>query len=150
MVVRGKKAMTEPMTKDKLRQIAEWVELIAYNEMSDPSSKFLVEAYAEIARLREREGDLECMLEKEQREHDETRGYRQAAENLTKEIRDAAEAALDLAERYGGIDGDHHKMWVIDQMVRALTGENYDAWVERYRDGEDGPDTYDWDTGIAP
>ena len=30
--------------------------------------------------------------------------------------------ALDYAVRYGGIDGDHHKAWVIDQMVRALTG----------------------------
>jgi hypothetical protein len=29
--------------------------------------------------------------------------------------------ALELAD-YGTVDGDHHKMWVIDQMVRALLG----------------------------
>lgn len=81
--------------------------------------------------------------------------------------------ALDYAQ-YGQIDGDHHKTWVIDQMVRALTGcpevtasaidcrgnpytytaqgesDAYQRWVARYRDGEDGPDTYTWDCGIAP
>ena len=30
--------------------------------------------------------------------------------------------ALEYAGRYGTIDGSHHKAWVIDQMVRALTG----------------------------
>ena len=54
---------------------------------------------------------------------------------------------LDLAWRYGQIDGAHHKMWVIDQMVRALCGseEEYKKWVSKYTD-----DDYDWDCGIAP
>lgn len=60
------------------------------------------------------------------------------------------EMALDLAWRFGQIDGDHHKEWVIDQMVRALTGDQYDQWVSRAKSGEDGPDTYSWDEGIAP
>lgn len=30
--------------------------------------------------------------------------------------------ALDFALKYGHIDGNHHKSWLIDQMVRALTG----------------------------
>lgn len=60
------------------------------------------------------------------------------------------EAALDVAVRYGGIDGAHHKTWVIDQMVRALTGDKYDVLVAKAKDGEDGPDTYEWDCGIAP
>lgn len=82
--------------------------------------------------------------------------------------------ALEIAVRYGGIDGGHHKMWVIDQMVRALTGcpevtdqaidyrgapysftrqgesEEYLAWVREAKAGKDGPDTYGWDEGIAP
>ena len=29
--------------------------------------------------------------------------------------------ALDIAFRYGQTDGDHHRLWVIDQMVRMLT-----------------------------
>lgn len=58
--------------------------------------------------------------------------------------------AIELAVRYGGIDGAHHKMWVIDQMVRALAGDDYARIVAEACDGEDGPDTYEWDVGIAP
>lgn len=58
--------------------------------------------------------------------------------------------ALGLALQYGQIDGAHHKTWVIDQMVRALTGDQYASVIKDNCDGEDGPDTYEWDTGIAP
>lgn len=58
--------------------------------------------------------------------------------------------ALEIAGEYGGIDGDHHKAWVIDQMVRVLTGDNYDDWVRRVKIGDEGPETYDWDVGIPP
>lgn len=60
------------------------------------------------------------------------------------------EAALELAVRYGQIDGAHHKAWVIDQMVRALTGTDYARVVAEAKAGKDGPDTYGWDEGIAP
>jgi hypothetical protein len=59
-------------------------------------------------------------------------------------------AALEIIERYGGIDGEHHKMWVIDQIARALLGDAYPQWVVDMKAGEDGPNTYDWDEGIAP
>lgn len=58
--------------------------------------------------------------------------------------------ALDVARRFGGIDGNHHKAWVIDQMVRALTGDQYEEWLAKTCYGEDGPGTYSWDEGIAP
>jgi len=60
------------------------------------------------------------------------------------------EKAIELAVRFGGIDGDHHKSWVIDQMVRVLAGPGYDELVKEACDGEDGPNTYDWDIGIPP
>lgn len=71
------------------------------------------------------------------------------------------ELALEYAVRYGGIDGGHHKTWVIDQMVRALTdcpitdetqgeSDEYKKLVADACNGEDGPNTYDWDVGIAP
>lgn len=60
------------------------------------------------------------------------------------------DSAIELAVRYGSIGGDHHKAWVIDQMVRVLAGNNYEAVVAQARDGEDGPETYEWDCGIAP
>lgn len=64
--------------------------------------------------------------------------------------RDRIERAIELAVRYGGIDGAHHKTWVIDQMVRALAGDRYEAIVAEACGGEDGPETYSWDTGCAP
>lgn len=60
------------------------------------------------------------------------------------------EKALETALRFGGIDGDHHKAWVIDQMCRALLGERYEQWTRDACDGEDGPETYTWDEGIPP
>ena len=38
------------------------------------------------------------------------------------EYRERVEKAIAIAHRNAGEDGDHHKMWCIDQMVRALTG----------------------------
>lgn len=58
--------------------------------------------------------------------------------------------ALEIARHYGGIDGAHHKEWVIDQMVRALTGQRYQQWVAAAKAGGDGPNTYDWPEGIPP
>lgn len=77
-------------------------------------------------------------------------------------LRERIERALEVADSYGSIGGEHHKEWVIDQMVRALTGyvEDYEAgdgnvdeymkWVADHCAGVDGPDTYRWSTGIAP
>jgi hypothetical protein len=59
---------------------------------------------------------------------------------------DRVELALEIALQYGQVDGDHHKAWVIDQIVRRLTGERYDEVIDDYR--EDGE--YNWDEGIAP
>ncbi len=60
------------------------------------------------------------------------------------------EIACSLALQFGGIDGSHHKMWVIDQMVRELCGteEEYKRWVEKATTGVN--EGYNWDEGIAP
>ena len=59
-------------------------------------------------------------------------------------------AAIEIISKYGGIDGGHHKQWVLDQVMRILLHDCYDEWLATYCKGEDGPDTYSWDTGIAP
>ena len=59
-------------------------------------------------------------------------------------------AALEIARQFGGIDGAHHKDWVIVQMVCALTGPNYEKFVTDAKNGKDGPNTYSWEVGIAP
>jgi hypothetical protein len=58
--------------------------------------------------------------------------------------------ALEVIGTFGGIDGSHHKAWIIDQAVRHLTGVEYPVWVSKWKEGEDGPNTYEWDVGIAP
>lgn len=64
--------------------------------------------------------------------------------------RASTQNALKIARCYGGIDGDHHKAWVIDQMVRAIAGDGYPEFIAKATSGEDGPQTYEWDEGIAP
>ena len=71
------------------------------------------------------------------------------------------ENALRIAGIVGQVEGDHHKAWVIDQMVRALCGcmeytdgsfasnQEYRDWIEHYC-YVDGEQEYEWDTGIAP
>lgn len=87
---------------------------------------------------------------------------------------DPVKDALSVAFSYGGTDGAHHKAWVIDQMIRALINcprtikrhkchdgsvieditygesEEYKKFVKGLCAGGDGPDTYEWDPGIAP
>ena len=82
-----------------------------------------------------------------------TRSEREAVASIRQADTDSPGAqALALALRYGQIGGEHHKTWVIDQMVRALlqTPEAYAAWVADACAGEDGPDSYGWDGGIPP
>lgn len=81
---------------------------------------------------------------------------------------------LLFIKHYGGIDGAHHKDWVLDQVVRILTGapikmtkatwddgrseyrfevgesDEYIQWVKDYEFGEDGEQTYEYTTGITP
>ncbi len=74
----------------------------------------------------------------------------QAIIDIAKDHTDIIHKALQLGFDYGGIDGAYHKMWVIDQMIRILAGDLYDTYVKAAKEGQDGPDTYSWDVGIAP
>ena len=77
-------------------------------------------------------------------------GWHHCNGDLNVDKQEKINEAIEMAVRYGGIDGDHHKAWVIDQMVRILAGDTYDQVVADAKAGEDGPETYDWDVGIAP
>lgn len=57
------------------------------------------------------------------------------------------EQAISLALRDARYSGEHHKQWVIDQMLRILTGSAYERVIENWKRlaRED-----DWWTGIAP
>ena len=61
------------------------------------------------------------------------------------------EKALEFLYRYSQYDGEHHKAWVIDQVVRALMAKDYEAWVAEFEgDPEDEDNHYSWDVGTAP
>jgi hypothetical protein len=54
-------------------------------------------------------------------------------------------AVLDFITKHN-VSGEHHKNWLLDQIVRKLTGKDYEKWVKEYeQDGE-----YAWDTGTPP
>lgn len=88
-----------------------------------------------------------------------------------------ADFAMYHVEQFGGIDGAHHKAWVLDQVARALKGvpvtitkrewtdhepeydidqgtnTAYEQWVLEMRgeyDEESESYEYDYDEGIAP
>ena len=54
--------------------------------------------------------------------------------------------AVEIALNYGSIDGDHHKMWVIDQMLRKILGNKEYKKAMKALDKNDDS----WDEGIAP
>lgn len=56
-----------------------------------------------------------------------------------------ATVVLNLIRDFGGIDGEHHKQWLLDQIVRVLTVDEYHEWLALYRQGGS-----EWDAGIAP
>jgi len=54
--------------------------------------------------------------------------------------------AINLILDFGQTDGAHHKAWVLDQVLRALTGVKYQQVIGKFCDNGE----YDWDEGIAP
>ena len=58
--------------------------------------------------------------------------------------------AIQIAEQNGWIDGEHHKQWVIDQMLRVLLDDQYPAWREEYEAPDEDGETHEWDEGISP
>ncbi len=62
--------------------------------------------------------------------------------------RDRINKALNLIWCGTGVDGAHHKDYLIDQITRVLT-KDYDRFVRCWQMGEDGLETYLWETGRA-
>jgi hypothetical protein len=55
--------------------------------------------------------------------------------------------AIGIAWECAQFDGGHHRLWVIEEMLKALLGEQaFEQWIIDYEaDGE-----YEWTRGIAP
>jgi hypothetical protein len=71
-------------------------------------------------------------------------------------VADRIDKAIETAINYGGVDGAHHKQWVIDEMVRQLLGtlEAYEKFKADYRGeyntAEEEYEYGEWDEGIPP
>lgn len=120
---------------DRVRELEDETRALA--EQRDAAIRERDEARAEVKHLEHLEVDVRVLAA-------EKADYR----DLLAQARTAIADALSIIIRYGGIDGGHHKQWVLDQIVRKLTGEDYQNWVAEYDDG-DGDDHL-WDVGIAP
>ena len=55
--------------------------------------------------------------------------------------------ALDVLKKSAMVDGAHHKQWALDQVARALNGDDYLNWVADYNSSKDYEN---WDEGTAP
>lgn len=53
------------------------------------------------------------------------------------------DAIVEIALKYGNIDGGHHKQYALDQILRLALGDDYKDIIETEFQG-------DWDEGIAP
>ena len=81
-------------------------------------------------------------LEEELNAH--SKGLCEAVNDKNK-LQERIDKALEIAYQYAQIDGSHHRLWVIDQMLRELLGDKYKSWIKKYEEGD-----YKWDIGIAP
>ncbi len=56
--------------------------------------------------------------------------------------------SIDIILQHGMIDGEHHKQWLLDQVLRILLE---DPWYKERMDEYNSNEDYEnWDTGIAP
>jgi len=51
----------------------------------------------------------------------------------TKTIMEPKKAVLWIVGSYGQIDGSHHKLWVLDQVARLMTGSTLVKSIRRWR-----------------
>lgn len=59
--------------------------------------------------------------------------------------------ALSLLWCWGQYEGEtQQQVWLLDQVVRLLTGDQYDDWVRRRNAGDGLPDKTPWSTGKSP
>lgn len=88
----------------------------------------------------------ECQKTINERNAMYTNMFNHECEEYKKRIDDA----LEYAYRFGGNDEAHHLHWILDQMVRCLTKDDYKTWVKNYEEEDEDPHAYEWDCGIAP
>ena len=128
-----------------------------YNELMDSevsAIKNILSDYTRQKQINEEHkkinGELRQAINTVEKEKGEWIEECQQKDKRIQELEKERESVLDLIFEYGQIDGEHHKTWVIDQIVRILTKDKYNEWIKNYVYDEETGDTYSWDKGIAP
>jgi hypothetical protein len=67
-------------------------------------------------------------------------------EKTQKQLEENIKEAIEIASSVMGIEGEHHKVWGLDQIVQLLSGDDYDNVVENFEADTGGK----WDQGIEP
>jgi hypothetical protein len=73
-----------------------------------------------------------------------TRPLEDAKDAEIARLKERVEAAKSVLLDDGQVDGGHHKAWVIDQALRALTADEYHKVIGEWCEG------YMWDVGVSP
>lgn len=94
--------------------------------VTDREIKAIQNILVELEQKDKRIQELEEKLEKANRQLDlDYVDDNYITKEKVKELEEESKKVLDLIFEYGQIDGGHHKMWVIDQIVRILTKDKY-------------------------
>jgi hypothetical protein len=126
------------------------------NEYNHPPALAIGCLRAELAAHQE-SGDADAAAETTKKMHTEegllfarSKTWVESIPSITAIDQFMMDGVLDLVAQAGLTDGGHHKQWGLDQIARKIMGDRYEEWVAAICKGDDGPDTYSWDTGVAP
>jgi hypothetical protein len=65
-------------------------------------------------------------------------------------------AIINFIEEHGQVEGDHHRLYCIDQVLRIALGDDYNQWVKDFEAPQEEPGypgefwEDEWEIGIAP
>jgi len=57
---------------------------------------------------------------------------------------------LELLHLHGQLPGSGEQQWLVDQILRRLTGDSYEEFIEAWSVDEDFGMSFDWSSGTPP
>lgn len=132
----GNKYMNTPPSEEAAQIVAVVGRVYELQKKLDAKDTIIAELKATL------DGDPGMIRTEEQR-----MAWRKSAINYADKLENRLAEGRNVAFRYAQIDGGHHRLWVIDQRLRKMLGdEGYADFVAEYESEDD----YKWGTGIAP
>jgi len=66
------------------------------------------------------------------------------------EARSNGAQILELLHLHGQLPGSGEQQWLVDQILRRLTGDSYEEFIEAWSLDEDFGMSFDWSAGTPP